>query len=858
MADAQIKITADTAQAERALGSVRGALVEIGSIIFGANVARQLYEITAATQEMTNKLIFATGSLGSANQAFDLLAASAKNTGSNLGGSVDLFQKLAQSSTLAGSSQVSLVRITENFNKTLQISGASGAAASSALYQFAQAMQKGTLNGDEFRTMSETNGFLLKVLEEQTGMTASGLRQMASDGKLSAEIIARALTESDKIAKEYGQTIRTLPQAFENLNTALTQAVKKFDDATGASRLLVNVLEFFTKNQGALIGAIAGLGVAVLGLLVVLIPAATMMAVLTGGVAVAGAIAIGAALGIAADQAGAFGDNNKKASDALKVSNEEAAKGLKITTQRGQAAEDLDKSLGKNIAALKAANDVDSQATGIKSLQLDVTKAVALEQAKYAEIGKQMLPEQEKALRNETARKILTGERITTEQQLLKLTSDTLTLNQQDLGQRQITSKLEDYRLGVTKETYAANQANLALKIQENLTARLLSDLTASLRVSQAELNNLTVKDLDTRSIELEVAKQRLANGVLFTAQAEATLRATLANNQATREALATEQQLGLLRGTATPQTREQRIQTATGVVEASDPRLAMAQDYATKKRAIDEAIAVNEKLLNSGSANDYAILVNAKETLDIDYRNKKELADIEFNNRELLRAQAQNDQLIQLQNKIFEAKKLADIQAATGSQFGYETQKTMAKEAADFEKKSALEKAQFGIEQGANLFSTLGQQNRQAFEASKAMNIAMAIMNTYMGATKALATYPWPFGLIAAAAAVAAGMAQVGAIRSQQYTGRAMGGPVASGTPYIVGEQGRELFVPSTSGTIIPNSQMGGGGGMTTVNFNITANDTQGFDELLMKRRGLITQVIRDSQLERGQRIGA
>ena len=45
---------------------------------------------------------------------------------------------------------------------------------------------------------------------------------------------------------------------------------------------------------------------------------------------------------------------------------------------------------------------------------------------------------------------------------------------------------------------------------------------------------------------------------------------------------------------------------------------------------------------------------------------------------------------------------------------------------------------------------------------------------------------------------------------------GLAAGGPVSSFTPYIVGEQGPELFVPSTSGTIIPNGRSGGGGGTT------------------------------------------
>lgn len=55
-------------------------------------------------------------------------------------------------------------------------------------------------------------------------------------------------------------------------------------------------------------------------------------------------------------------------------------------------------------------------------------------------------------------------------------------------------------------------------------------------------------------------------------------------------------------------------------------------------------------------------------------------------------------------------------------------------------------------------------------------------------------------------------------------YSGRASGGPVSAGRPYWVGEAGRpELFVPSTSGRIVPESQAPGGhsgsGGQT---FNI------------------------------------
>jgi len=41
----------------------------------------------------------------------------------------------------------------------------------------------------------------------------------------------------------------------------------------------------------------------------------------------------------------------------------------------------------------------------------------------------------------------------------------------------------------------------------------------------------------------------------------------------------------------------------------------------------------------------------------------------------------------------------------------------------------------------------------------------------------------------------------------------RAVGGPVLSHTPYVVGEQGPELFVPNASGNIVPNDELTKGG---------------------------------------------
>lgn len=55
-------------------------------------------------------------------------------------------------------------------------------------------------------------------------------------------------------------------------------------------------------------------------------------------------------------------------------------------------------------------------------------------------------------------------------------------------------------------------------------------------------------------------------------------------------------------------------------------------------------------------------------------------------------------------------------------------------------------------------------------------------------------------------------------------FAGRASGGPVSAGTPYIVGEKRPELFVPRTSGMILPSVPAGGRGEAPTI-----INQTQG-----------------------------
>ena len=80
---------------------------------------------------------------------------------------------------------------------------------------------------------------------------------------------------------------------------------------------------------------------------------------------------------------------------------------------------------------------------------------------------------------------------------------------------------------------------------------------------------------------------------------------------------------------------------------------------------------------------------------------------------------------------------------------------------------------------------------------------------------------------------------------------GFAEGGDVKGGVPITVGERGRELFIPKTDGTIIPNQDLMG---QTNISFTINATDVKGVQELLINNRATITNLINQALNQRGK----
>jgi hypothetical protein len=74
-------------------------------------------------------------------------------------------------------------------------------------------------------------------------------------------------------------------------------------------------------------------------------------------------------------------------------------------------------------------------------------------------------------------------------------------------------------------------------------------------------------------------------------------------------------------------------------------------------------------------------------------------------------------------------------------------------------------------------------------------------------------------------------------------FPGKAGGGAVMAGKPYMVGENGKELFIPNSAGNIVPNGQLSGGGPVS-VNYNIQAVDAASFRSLVARDPSFIYAV--------------
>ena len=228
--------------AKRSSGLLDGLKGVLG-LVGGALSVRKVSQYGEAWTDVNNRLGLVTDSMQeltiAQNDVFDI----AQRTLAPLAETADLYARLDRSSKSLGLSQNDLAGITQTINQTLAISGASATASAAALTQLGQAYASGVLRGEEFNSVSEQTPRLTQAIAEGLGVEIGALRELAKEGKLTADVVTKALqSQADVISNEFANITIKPTQAFTVLENSAIRLVGELNGLSGQTGVFAGQL----------------------------------------------------------------------------------------------------------------------------------------------------------------------------------------------------------------------------------------------------------------------------------------------------------------------------------------------------------------------------------------------------------------------------------------------------------------------------------------------------------------------------------------------------------------------------------------------------------------------------------------
>ncbi len=266
-----------TAQMERRFAvmsrSIRNsastAALSVGTALSGVSAflgVRQLKRYADGWTTVTRTLAANEQVFGVRLRSAKELNVLAKESRADLDALSKLYVRTAAATRDLGSSEEDVAKATTTVAKALKLGSASASEQASVMLQLSQALQKGKLDGDEFRSVMENAGVIQELLAEKLNVTKGAIVRMAAEGKLKVEQLFGALVDgADKVDRIFERMPTTIGEAFTVLNNSMTEYIGKLDEAQGLTAGFVDGLNGISNNidavgNGAIIAGAALLG----------------------------------------------------------------------------------------------------------------------------------------------------------------------------------------------------------------------------------------------------------------------------------------------------------------------------------------------------------------------------------------------------------------------------------------------------------------------------------------------------------------------------------------------------------------------------------------------------------------------
>lgn len=241
------------------------ALVGLGQQ--GAQLASSAIEYLDSMSLMQARVSMINDGMQTTNQLQDKILASANRARSSYKDTTAAVTKL---NMLAGDqfkSNDEAISFVETLNKMFAISGTGAQEATAAMYQLTQAMGAGKLQGDEFRSIMENAPMLADAIAKSMGKSKAELKELSSEGAITADIIKKAMTDASKdinkqfdaLPMTFGQKMTVLKNNFMNTMEPVAARFSQWLNSSSGT-------EFFDTLSNSLV-TLASIGVYTLGVI---------------------------------------------------------------------------------------------------------------------------------------------------------------------------------------------------------------------------------------------------------------------------------------------------------------------------------------------------------------------------------------------------------------------------------------------------------------------------------------------------------------------------------------------------------------------------------------------------------------
>lgn len=237
MQNLSARMSQTTTQGNSMLTTVRnlaGAFLGMQSIQWLVGTSDQLTQINARLQLMT-------GSAEAAAEANEQIYQAAMRA---RGAYTDMADLVSQLGTLAGNAFTDtgeIVAFAEQLQKQMALSGTSTQAAQAAMLQLTQGLSSGTLRGEELNSVLEQTPMIAQTIADYLGMTTGEMRELASEGGLTAEVVKNAVLGA---AEETNAAFEQMPMTWGQVwNQMQNVAIRALNPVLSGINFLANNIE---------------------------------------------------------------------------------------------------------------------------------------------------------------------------------------------------------------------------------------------------------------------------------------------------------------------------------------------------------------------------------------------------------------------------------------------------------------------------------------------------------------------------------------------------------------------------------------------------------------------------------------